>query len=107
LCSWLNQWSVETSLADALTWLPEVSVPVLVASGTADQVVPTTLAQEMYDAARDGTREQLWMKGASHYFAGQPDVLAEALDSLADWVERAVGTARNPAETELSIPSER
>jgi hypothetical protein len=42
----------------------------------------------MYDAAVNAAREIVELKGATHYFEGQPDVLDTALDALVGWVER-------------------
>ncbi len=42
----------------------------------------------MYDAAVKADREIIEIKGATHYFEGQPDVLDTALDALVGWVER-------------------
>ena len=86
--SWLNQWSVDHTLADSLRWLPEVQCPVLVLNPTADTSVPVHLGREMYDAAVKADREIIEIKGATHYFEGQPDVLDTALDALVGWVEQ-------------------
>ena len=86
--SWLNQWSVDHTLGDSLRWLPEVQCPVLVLNPTADTSVPVHLGREMYDAAVKADREIIEIKGATHYFEGQPDVLDTALDALVGWVER-------------------
>jgi hypothetical protein len=45
------------------------------------------MARQIYDAARMPSRTWIEFKGATHYFEGQPDLLAEALDALAAWVE--------------------
>ena len=51
LRSWLNQWSLDTTIGDALRWLPSIDVPIMVVQGTADPVVVPQMAQQMYDAA--------------------------------------------------------
>lgn len=93
LRSWLNQWSVDHSLGDSLRWLPEVEAAVLVLSPTADPTVLPHMGREMYEAAAKAPREIVELQGATHYFEGQPDLLDQALDALAAWVERAVGGA--------------
>jgi pimeloyl-ACP methyl ester carboxylesterase len=88
LRSWLNQWSIEHTLGDALRWLPEIEAPVRIVVGTADPVVTVQMAHQMHDAAAKSTQRALHLvKGATHYFEGQPDQLDEALDSMAAWVE--------------------
>jgi hypothetical protein len=86
LRSWINQWSIDHTLGDSLRWLPEIECPVWVGVGTADPVVVPLMAHQMYDAAtRARSRELVEVKGGTHYFEGQPDQLAEALDALAAW----------------------
>jgi pimeloyl-ACP methyl ester carboxylesterase len=64
LRSWLNQWSLDHTLGDALRWLPEITVPVLVIVGTADPVVTPQMARQMYDAATGARRELVMVPGA-------------------------------------------
>ena len=42
----------------------------------------------MYNAAVKADREIIELKGATHYFEGQPNVLDTALDAIAGWVAR-------------------
>jgi pimeloyl-ACP methyl ester carboxylesterase len=90
LRSWLNQWSIEHSLADALRWLPEVEVPVLVEYGTADPTVLPQMGQEMYQAASSAPREIIAIEGGTHYWEGQPDLLDQALDALTSWLLKTI-----------------
>ena len=88
LRSWLNQWSIDHTLGDSLRWLPEITCPVFVGVGTADPVVVPQMAQQIYDGASSSSSAVLVeVKGATHYFENQPDLLAEALDALAAWAE--------------------
>jgi len=86
LRSWINQWSLDHTLGDSLRWLPELTTPVMVIVGSADPVVTPSMAQQMYDAAERAPRELLQVPGATHYFEGQPDLLADALDAMAAWI---------------------
>jgi pimeloyl-ACP methyl ester carboxylesterase len=86
LRSWLNQWSIDHTMGDALRWLPEITVPLMVMIGTADPVVVPEMARQMYDAAEQSRRELVMVPGATHYFEGQTDLLADALDQLVDWI---------------------
>ena len=86
LRSWLNQWSLDHTLGDSLRWLPEIVDPVWVGVGTADPVVTPQMARQMHDAARASrSRRLVEIKGGTHYFEGQPEILGTALDALADW----------------------
>jgi pimeloyl-ACP methyl ester carboxylesterase len=91
LRSWLNQWSLDHTIGDALRWLPTIAVPVMVVQGTADPVVVPQMAQQMYDAATNAPRQLELVKGATHYFEGQADVLASTLDTVADWIRQSTG----------------
>ncbi|MGD9701286.1 MAG: alpha/beta hydrolase family protein [Acidimicrobiia bacterium] len=85
--SWLNQWSLDHTQGDSLRWLPGITSPVLVVLGTADPTVLPNMAQEMYDAATAATRRDLrFVRRATHYFEGQPELLDEALDVIAEWL---------------------
>jgi pimeloyl-ACP methyl ester carboxylesterase len=86
LRSWLNQWSLDHTLGDALRWLPQIKAPVMVMIGTADPVVVPLMAQQMYDAADQARRELVMVPGATHYFEGQTELLGQALDQLVDWL---------------------
>ncbi len=91
LRAWLNQWSLDHTNADSLRWLPEIDVPLLVESGTADPTVLPHMGRQMYDAAtRAPARDIVEIRGANHYFEGQPELLAEALDAMAAWITRVV-----------------
>lgn len=94
LRSWLNQWSIDHTNGDSLRWLPEIDVPVQIVLGSGDPLVVPSAAQQMHDAATKApVRELHFVKGATHYFEGQPDLLAEALDHIAAFVaDHVAGT---------------
>lgn len=86
--SWLNQWSLDHTNGDSLRWLPVITTPVLVVLGTADPTVLPHMAQQMYAAATSASRRDLhFVKGATHYFEDQPELLSEALDVVAAWID--------------------
>jgi alpha-beta hydrolase superfamily lysophospholipase len=85
--SFLNQWSIDHTMADSFKWLPGITTPLLIVLGTADPSVLPGMAQQMYDAATASTRRDLhFVKGGTHYFENQPEQLAEALDVIAAWL---------------------
>jgi pimeloyl-ACP methyl ester carboxylesterase len=93
LRSWINQWSIDDTHADSLRWLPEIDVPVSVVLGTADVTVLPAMAQQMHDAAtRAPVRDLRFVRGATHYFEGQPHLLDQALDHIAQFVAEHVRT---------------
>lgn len=90
--SWLNQWSVDHTNGNALHWLEQIGVPVLIASGTADPTVLPLMGREMYQAAKSAAvRDLIEIPGATHYFEGQPELLADALDRITAWIVKNVG----------------
>ncbi len=85
--SFLNQWSIDHTMADSLRWLPSVTTPFLIVLGTADPTVLPDMARQMYDAATASPRRDLhFVTGGTHYFENQPELLAEALDTIAAWL---------------------
>lgn len=85
--SFLNQWSIDHTMADSFKWLPSITSPFLVVLGSADPTVLPNMAREMFDAATASQRRDLhFVKGGTHYFENQPELLAEALDVIAAWL---------------------
>ncbi len=86
--SFLNQWSIDHTMADSFKWLPAITSPFLIVLGTADPTVLPAMAQQMYDAATASSRRDLhFVTGGTHYFENQPELLAEALDVIAAWLD--------------------
>jgi alpha-beta hydrolase superfamily lysophospholipase len=91
LRSWINQWSMDDTMGDSMRWLPELEAPLCVVLGSADPTVLPAMAQQLHDAATAAPYRQLHMvKGATHYFENQPELLAEALDHIAAFVDEHV-----------------
>jgi pimeloyl-ACP methyl ester carboxylesterase len=85
LRSWLSQWSIDDSRSDAVAELPNVTVPVQVIFGTADNAVFPSHAHAIYSAIRHARRELITLRGADHYFRDRPDLRDEMCDHLARW----------------------
>ena len=80
LTSWLSQWSLE-SRAHGPANLALTSVPVMQLEYSADQAVfPSDIAA--WSNASLGRGHHHVVKGATHYLAGQPDLLDEVADHL-------------------------
>jgi pimeloyl-ACP methyl ester carboxylesterase len=88
LRSWLSQWSYDESRANAFTQLPHVQAPVTVIYGSGDDAAFPSHAQRMYDSISHERRELTCLEGASHYFIGQPDKLAELVKLLVEIARR-------------------
>lgn len=87
LRSWLSQWSIDDSNADGPYHLGRVSVPVLVAYGTADNAALPSHARALFDGVRHDDREMVPIEGANHYFKDQPALLERFCDKVVDWLD--------------------
>ena len=78
LRSWLSQWSVDDSRADATVAARSISVPFLAIENTADDGAPQAHMQEVFAACASAEKKYVSVQGANHYYAGQPELLEEA-----------------------------
>jgi pimeloyl-ACP methyl ester carboxylesterase len=86
LRAWLSQWSIDDSRARALHNAPRITVPLLAIENTADDAVPQPQTQMFHDAAGSRDKTLLVIKGANHYYAGQPEELAEMVRETIAWL---------------------
>jgi pimeloyl-ACP methyl ester carboxylesterase len=84
LTAWLSQWSPR-SRADGPANLAHTSVPTLLCTYTADQsTFPSTRAAWM--AAGAGRIRNVDTRGGNHYLAGQPQLVEQTSEVIADWI---------------------
>jgi alpha-beta hydrolase superfamily lysophospholipase len=88
LRSWLSQWSYDDSNADAARHGPRVSVPAMVVENSADDACTPSQTQRIYASLGTADKELHRIEGATHYYLGQPDRLAEATRVCSDWLAR-------------------
>ena len=94
LRSWLSQFGLSSSNALSTPNLAQVSVPVLVIQGTADEGIWPSDAHALHDATKSTDKTLRWIVGGRHFFADQPREQAETLEGIRDWAhERGVGPA--------------
>jgi dienelactone hydrolase len=86
LRAWLSQWSIDDTNAHGERCAGEVSVPLLAIENTADDAVPQPHTERIYRAARSADKTLRAIKGATHYYAGQPALLQEAVDLCSSWL---------------------
>jgi pimeloyl-ACP methyl ester carboxylesterase len=92
LRSWLSQWSIDDSRADAAVSSRSISVPFLAIENTADDGAPQAHMQEVYAACSSPDKHYVTVKGANHYYAGQPELLDIATTATLGFLrERGVG----------------
>lgn len=88
LRSWMSQWSYDDSHADGLACASNISVPTLVIGNTADDACTPSHTTRLFDAVGHNNKEMHEIKGATHYYFGQPEQLKEAIQLCGDWLAR-------------------
>ena len=88
LTAFLSQWS-SASRADGPSNLAKTSVPALLLTYTADQsTFPST--RDAWLSSAVGRIGNVDIRGGNHYLAGQPELVVEAADAIAAWVEKSI-----------------
>lgn len=88
LRSWLSQWSYDDANADGPQSLASVSCPVLVIGNTADDACTPRHAQALFEAVSHKRKECHEIKGATHYYMGQPEEASAATKVVIVWLEQ-------------------
>ena len=88
LRAWLSQWSVDDSNADGPKCAASVTVPLLAIENSADDAVPQPHARIIHDAAASGDKTFKVIKGATHYYQGQPELLKQAVELCVGWMDK-------------------
>ncbi|MEI6486288.1 MAG: alpha/beta hydrolase [Sphingomonadales bacterium] len=88
LRSWLSQWSL-LSNACSLKVGHRVRVPVLAVGNTADDACTPSHTRRLFECVVNAASRELHeVKGATHYYAFQPDHLKQAAGIVTDWLSR-------------------
>jgi dienelactone hydrolase len=87
LRAWLSQWSIDDTNAHGERCAVHVAVPLLAIENTADDAVPQPHTERIYRAAASADKTLRAIKGATHYYAGQPQHLQAAVDLCTDWMK--------------------
>ncbi|WP_156840585.1 alpha/beta hydrolase family protein [Novosphingobium aquimarinum] len=89
LRSWLSQWSYDLSNARGPHNAAKIrKTPVLQIENTADEAVPATHNPAIRNALATPDKEYLSLHGATHYYLGQPELLAQCIETVIDWSVR-------------------
>lgn len=86
LRSWLSQWSLDDSRANGFVCAADVSAPLLVIEGSADEGVPQPHSRRIFEAAGSKEKTMHVIRGATHYYSDQPEQIAEATRLISDWL---------------------
>ncbi|WP_162567279.1 alpha/beta hydrolase [Variovorax sp. SRS16] len=88
LRSWLSQWSLDDSCGNGLEGARRISTPLLVIENSADDAAPQTHPKMLFEAAASPDKTFRIIQGATHYYAGQPELLQEATELIRGWLQQ-------------------
>ncbi|MCU0447614.1 MAG: lysophospholipase [Microscillaceae bacterium] len=86
LRSWLSQWSYDLSNADGVKCAQQIKIPALVIGNSADDACTPSHTHRLYEGIGHSNKALFEIKGANHYYLGQPPQLAEALTVCINWL---------------------
>ena len=86
LRAWLSQWSLDDSNADGPRCARDVSVPLLAIENSADDAVPQSHTGIIHASAASKDKTMRVIKGATHYYQGQPELLKQAVELCVGWI---------------------
>lgn len=87
LRAWLSQWSEESN-ADGPRSAASITVPLLAVENSADDAVPQPHTRIIHDAAASRDKTLQVIKGATHYYQGQPEQLKQAVEVWTRWMRQ-------------------
>jgi len=88
LRSWLSQWSYDLSNARGPLNAARITrTPVLQIVNGADDAVPATHNPAIRAALATPDQSYVEIEGATHYYLGQPELLARCIGTVRDWCE--------------------
>jgi pimeloyl-ACP methyl ester carboxylesterase len=88
LRAWLSQWSIDDTNANGAKCARGISVPFLAIENSADDAVPQPHSRIIHDAAASRDKSFELIKGATHYYQGQPELLQRAVDLCVGWMNK-------------------
>ena len=86
LRSWLSQWSYDDSNASTAANAGSVTIPALVVENSADDATPASHPRKIFELLGSTDKEFYRVDGATHYYKGQSELLAEALGKCRQWL---------------------
>jgi len=88
LRSWLSQWSYDESRADGLACAKTLIIPALVVGNSADEICTPSHTTALFNAIGHSNKERHEIKGATHYYLGQPEQLKQAVGICLAWLAK-------------------
>jgi pimeloyl-ACP methyl ester carboxylesterase len=90
LRSWLSQWSIDESNGDGPRHAARLTCAVRVIYGSADEVCFPAYARSLYSAIGTASGSLRRIDGATHYFAGRPDLVDDVAGDIVAWSKEAL-----------------
>ena len=87
LRAWLSQWSPDDTNAHGEKCAAHIAVPLLAIEHSADDAVPQPHTHRIFEACASKDKTMRCIQGATHYFSGQPELLAQAADTCIGWMQ--------------------
>lgn len=88
LRSWLSQWSVDDSNVNGSAAVASISSPLLVIENSADDAAPASDPRSVFEAATMADKTFQVIKGATHYYQGQPELMSLANRLTLEWLAK-------------------
>ena len=88
LRSWLSQWSYDDSNARTEVNAGRITSPAIVIENTADDATPASHPKKIFDFLASTDKEFHKIKGATHYYQGQPEKLQDVVNLCLNWLKR-------------------
>ncbi|WP_212846460.1 alpha/beta hydrolase [Acinetobacter sp. TGL-Y2] len=89
LRSWLSQWSIDYTNAKGVDSAKLIQkTPVLQIINEADDAVPATHNPTIRDALATSDATYIEIKGATHYYRSQPELMTQCIDHIKEWAEK-------------------
>jgi pimeloyl-ACP methyl ester carboxylesterase len=86
LRAWLSQWSIDDTQAHGERCAARIRAPLLAIENSADDAVPQPHTRRIYEAAASRDKQFHVIHGATHYYVGQPELMAQAIDLTLAWL---------------------
>ena len=86
LRAWLSQWSVDDTRAHGEKCAARIRAPLLAIENSADDAVPQPHTPRIFAAAGSTDKTFHVVRGATHYYVGQPELMYEAVDVTLQWL---------------------
>ena len=86
LRAWLSQWSLADTNANGVKCATSITVPFLALEHSADDAVPQEHTGMVYKHVASRDKQMHVIKGASHYFVGQPELMQNTVELMLDWL---------------------